>query len=308
MGRRGSPKASRRGNDGDAESIATEMWAEDALKKWQNPVFKATERRVGSFSVLKPEGRSFASKADHLFANSSAAAEEVEEAISRDELSRMEVLGPVDRKFILCRVPKDGGGGGGMLVVVDQHAVDERVRLERLLGDMYVRDGCAQGKKIDTLSVDPPVRISLTREEMGVAVKGKESVGKWGIGFGVLQSGDANVADRGGSSSSSSSPAYHILVHTLPKVVSDRCCAEPRLVKAVILEAGYEFMRGGSGGGGGGGGGSGVAGMPKGLFAVLCSKACRYAIMFGDVLSLEECKGVIRDLRGCKVSGLYCSF
>ena len=48
--------------------------------------------------------------------------------ISKDLLTGIEVIGQVDNKFIACRTAKPPQ----MIIFIDQHAADERIRLERL--------------------------------------------------------------------------------------------------------------------------------------------------------------------------------
>ncbi|KAJ1971811.1 hypothetical protein H4R33_007145, partial [Dimargaris cristalligena] len=61
------------------------------------------------------------------------------EAVSLDKAifgGRLRVIGQVDAKFIACRVQQLANDRSPLLVLVDQHAADERVRLEQLLAHL----------------------------------------------------------------------------------------------------------------------------------------------------------------------------
>src|SRR6266511_770779 len=63
--------------------------------------------------------------------------------LTKDDLRRFEVIDQVDRKFIACRIPTRNSHPQGVpailhspsevLILIDQHAADERVRVERFL-------------------------------------------------------------------------------------------------------------------------------------------------------------------------------
>jgi DNA mismatch repair protein MLH3 len=48
------------------------------------------------------------------------------------------------------------------------------------------------------------------------------------------------------------------------------------------------------------GGVPGIGGCPKGIINMLNSKACRSAIMFGEILSKEQCVELLENLKKCK--------
>lgn len=71
--------------------------------------------------------------------------------LSRTQLDTLRVIGQLDRKFIVCAVPDPGSTS---LVVFDQHAVDERIRVERLLEEAI--EGFASGNiEVHHLGEDP---------------------------------------------------------------------------------------------------------------------------------------------------------
>ena len=200
--------------------------------------------------------------------------EELQLSISREALQQACVIGQVDAKFIACSLP---AGEGSLLVCIDQHAADERFRLERLLSEYT--EGCYRG--------DAPV-VPLS-EPLDVAVPGWEeapsldNVHFWGfhgaelVGHGVVR------------------------VTWLPEIIRDRVltvsgrCFHPELIEDLIKDminapappsnlgwlAASRYL-------------------PRRLMDVITSKACRSAIMFNDPLSESQCREVVSRLSECK--------
>ncbi|KAJ3333786.1 hypothetical protein HDU76_003600 [Blyttiomyces sp. JEL0837] len=137
----------------------------------------------------------------------------VAETITKDDLKSFEVIGQADRKFIACSIKRDNVSTG--IVIIDQHAADERVRLELLTDELFSMGGGSKdrdyededeevdvggkGKKgkekekeqekepkriRQTVMLDPPVRIPMTwREAKAVTGRFKGVFLRWGIGF-----------------------------------------------------------------------------------------------------------------------------
>lgn len=59
-------------------------------------------------------------------------AEPIADSLCRDDLLAMEVIGQFNCGFILTRLLRNEGGSSSLLYIVDQHAADERFRLETL--------------------------------------------------------------------------------------------------------------------------------------------------------------------------------
>lgn len=146
-------------------------------------------------------------------------------AFSREDLARADVLGQVDRKFIACLVrssasehhgcPSDpteplGSGRAGdepILILIDQHAADERIRVERLLRSLceeFIRDQVERrillppAASFISSSNAPPsqgsgmgTKILLTTSEaqalLGPRCGGvRRAFARWGFSFGDL--------------------------------------------------------------------------------------------------------------------------
>ena len=84
--------------------------------------------------------------------------------VSRELLSRLRVVGQLDKKFILAVAPIGGAAGSPpirQLVIIDQHAVDERARLEAIEAAVFppVLPVCAVN--VPGVSVEPEAGLSV---------------------------------------------------------------------------------------------------------------------------------------------------
>lgn len=125
------------------------------------------------------------------------------------------VVGQVDRKFIACvvessgRRPSEAGEEDKVktstLILIDQHAADERVRVERFLKELclyFLRSAVGPGTDLppsqsrqpggpeedfDVVEeLDTPVPVLLTHAEAARIVRSEETrkvLERWGVGF-----------------------------------------------------------------------------------------------------------------------------
>ena len=174
------------------------------------------------------------------------------EQLTPDDLRRARALGQVDRKFVACVVGADTpGAGGGALVLVDQHAADERVRVERFLRDLC--DGflshpapaapmgsgeddettaaAGEGKEgggVRMRRLEPVAHVLLTRPE-AERVSGSAAVraafARWGV---VCEPphrvpGTQPGLDAAGGTDEGGGAAYvQVAVTAVPEVVADK--------------------------------------------------------------------------------------
>lgn len=161
--------------------------------------------------------------------------------LTKDDLRRFKVIDQVDRKFIACRIPTRSSHPQGVpayhlhsrsedvLILIDQHAADERVRVERFLKELcigflnsqYREDGeWVQGVRIKELS--PPRPVLLTEHEALTVIRSqkiRESLRKWGVQI-VFAPNNVPVSD--GMSEPGSSGYTQVLVSTIPEVVGEK--------------------------------------------------------------------------------------
>ena len=156
---------------------------------------------------------------------------------SRDELKEALVVDQVDSKFIACLLPSgsmtgDAGygseacsqGPSRTLVLVDQHAADERVRVEWLQREIclaYLRNDDGTGVK--RIVLDPPVPILLTRHEKLVLQRSddlRDLLASWGVEFSPIK----DVREEDSPTDDDDSSYSQVTVAKIPEIVGNRVC------------------------------------------------------------------------------------
>lgn len=176
--------------------------------------------------------------------------------------------------------PGQARAPSGLLLAVDQHAADERVRLEELteavLGQRWGGGGAvkvAGGRRgalppLASLGLEQPSTLPLTLAEAAVIERVRADLTAWGWGFEVLLRPD--VADESESDASAALP--RLWLFACPVV-----CGAPLApgdLRAFLTDQGAACAS--------------RNGVPPPVARVLNSKACRSAIMFGDRLTAAE--------------------
>lgn len=105
-------------------------------------------------------------------------------SFSMSALHTARVIGQVDRKFVACVVESDHTAirpSQNVLVIIDQHAADERVSVERILGELCVGFLDHKVETVD-LNVTKPT-VLLSREEATMLIKPGviDVFARWGI-------------------------------------------------------------------------------------------------------------------------------
>ena len=189
-------------------------------------------------------------------------------SLSKSMLANAEVISQVDAKFIVINA-------GGVLCIVDQHAADERVSLERLERELLSRTVTSSGVAVDTSSSEmikslpllPAQQLRLSSSQLTTVLQHKDLLEKWRFMFRFHQ-------DKKGV----------VLLSGVPGIFHKVATAKDFLQFSQAL-----------------GNRTSDAGLIKPAFVkrVLASYSCRYAIMFGDVLTEERSKELIRSLSLC---------
>jgi DNA mismatch repair protein MutL len=183
--------------------------------------------------------------------------------VTKDLLRNSSVIAQVDRKFILARA-------GPILLCVDQHAADERIKLEALEREVYSQEGGA-GFKRRTLT--PPMVLHMSSHELSLLDLYSSTLHHYGFGF-MINSTDEATCVPG------------VTVHTAPEILGEVLGADD--MRAILHQLKELDPTG------------------AGLFVklapfqyILCSKACRSAIMFGDGMDHEDCTRLLKSLSLC---------
>ncbi|THV08271.1 hypothetical protein K435DRAFT_707960 [Dendrothele bispora CBS 962.96] len=246
---------------------------------------------------------------------------------SKDDIANARVISQVDKKFVACLVDERSEQGEGseiegkecsksVLILIDQHAADERIRVERFLKDLclgFLRFGRQGEGEVEMRQLIEPLPILLTRHEatrLASSMEIQDAFGKWGFRFSDL----GRVAEVISSLTNTEGDSYtQVLVSSIPEVVADKLLLGNELrdlVKGYLaqLESDVpstlqfrttyseslirdgddrhlrlEWLKA-------------LRWCPRELLDLVNSKACRGAIMFNDSLSKEQCERLVKEL------------
>ncbi|KAL1924336.1 uncharacterized protein VTP21DRAFT_7371 [Calcarisporiella thermophila] len=219
--------------------------------------------------------------------------------LNKEALEQAEVIAQIDSKFIACLLPDS------IVVLVDQHAADERIRVENLLEEL------AAPRRV---RLEPSLEISMTAREASLV---ESYIGQfWEFGIG-LEVKEKHAVERSTSRHFSQKDADLLLrgdaivsITHLPSLIIDRCVVEPRLVYDLVrqhihwLEEASEYLApvGSSDKTINADNLAWVSRLhdcPRGILDLANSKACRSAIMFNDLLTPGQCRTLIAALAKC---------
>ncbi|KAI8304247.1 Vacuolar protein sorting-associated protein 11-like protein [Colletotrichum sp. SAR11_59] len=219
-----------------------------------------------------------------------------------------EVVSQVDAKFILVKLHREQVSGrarpelqrNSVLVLVDQHAADERCRLEALMQNYFERADGSDEVVARTQALDKPLQFEFTNKEHLLLRRYAHHLRRWGI-FYMLGDQETNEWRH----KSRQLPKIEVL--SLPPSIYERCKTDPKLLAEVLRneiwkleEEGRPTTRPFTAAKGIAGGDidwvSNFHGCPQGILDLLHSRSCRSAIMFNDILSKGECKDLVRRL------------
>ncbi|KAH7887522.1 hypothetical protein F5I97DRAFT_1861022 [Phlebopus sp. FC_14] len=239
----------------------------------------------------------------------------------KEDLHSARIIDQVDQKFIACLLEHGSSGGGEacedstppdgrILILIDQHAADERVRVERFLrtichGFICHHDGSGG---VETIALAPPLPVLLTRREasrLSDVAAYQKAFESWGFRFSGLP--EARVDEDPDTESSDGAGYVQVFVSAIPEVVSEKLLSGNELqdlIKGYLgtLESEELSIRDSS---------SQLSSVdadkeirwikalrwcPRELLALINSKACRGAIMFNDPLNSEQCERLVKQL------------
>jgi DNA mismatch repair protein MLH3 len=234
--------------------------------------------------------------------------------LSRDHLLGAEVIAQVDRKFILVKAWSSSASSlthktsNTMLVLIDQHAADERIRVEALFQELCApvspnsacsgyRSKLGYSARVASTLLDKPVQFMVSQQERIHFTTHAQSFARWGILYDALASLTPEIAAKDQDTLS---------VTALPPSISERCKSDAGLLISFLRSTMWKYasdshrvpsasfaedetpnwvQR--------------LASCPDGLVEMVNSRACRSAIMFNDELNLEECKHLVQKLAAC---------
>ena len=319
-------------------------WLEDVLASWENPVFQHAEPpipiafdEIKTFEPSSCHGTHSSAWLDPTHTNS------IQGKISKEALRHAEFIAQVDRKFILAKISMAGSNGDGgavaegpntSLVIIDQHAADERCRVEALFDDYFevvdpssLQDGevpvsTQRGTTVRarTEVLERPLQFDISNTDARQLTVTADHFRKWGIWYEV----DAPPAAGGPSKHRRSAGPSQVKVRSLPPSIAERCRVEPRLLVDLLRKEAWKAadehehgpprpsdhhnhhhplsLPSGPSTGGPGPGPRWPArlhGCPRAVVDMVNSRACRGAVMFNDALSRDECVRLLARLADC---------
>ncbi|CAG8566095.1 17683_t:CDS:10, partial [Gigaspora margarita] len=309
------------------DDLYSTLWAKNALEKWDNPVFQSYETPIPLLKHISTCNKKSSVKSIFFSCNDLAQSDFVEHRFSKQDFVQAQVIGQVDDKFIACKLPysltvgpdlKDGTQQ--ILVLVDQHAADERVRVEMLMKEfcdfknkermqnMNDNEVHQINSLVETIQINPPNKIILTEREVRVVKRFEANFNSWGIFF--SDNMDTTLVSPHFIASSTDNDHIPIYVTHLPKMIADRC-VDSRVTQELLRQHLYWLEDTG---------GIGINNVevekrlnaneqndwktiirqcPRGIIDILNSKACRGAIKFNDKLTLNQCQELISELAFC---------
>ncbi|CAL9125724.1 unnamed protein product [Musa textilis] len=188
----------------------------------------------------------------------------VPELINKDCLHNARVLYQLDKKFIPVMA-------NGRLMIIDQHAADERIRVEELRRQVL----SGEGRRVTYLESEQ----ELVLPEMGFQLlqKYSEKIQNWGWIFNIhsasqnLFNKNLNLLKRHSSG---------VILVAVP------CILGINLNDKDLLEFIQQLVET-----------DGSSTLPPSVLRILNFKACRGAIMFGDSLLPSECSLIVEELK-----------
>ena len=220
--------------------------------------------------------------------------------IERLQLHVCSVISQIDKKFILLKVPPTAGTGADnsmKLFILDQHACDERIKLESSLQDFICN--VLNNSLFSQPIVENPVGITTT--EAHLFEHYSEEMRRWGVFYSIREEGTGN---------------FRLIMESLPDILLERYKKDIAFLKDALLQHFTELemrirnplpnpathreelqsMKWWKC----------IDSIPTMIREVLNSKACRSAIMFGDSLTLTECSILVKRLSNCH-NPFYCA-
>lgn len=244
----------------------------DRLKSWPTGNFTAkTEPLIPSLVQDEPQQKD---------ENCGA-----EQEIEATQLANAQVLRQVDNQFILAMLPHSSHGKeSSSLVLIDQHAADERVKVEEFYHQL-----CS----CQCVSLARPIVFEVSDAEAKRFEQAQPYFASWAI--------DYQVRHRDVLTQSPARQAW-IAVTRLPALIAERCRLEPSLLIQMLRKQiwfKYTTRLSNRPPTGGASWISRVSQCPEGLVEMINSRACRSAIMFNDSLRNDQCEELLRRLSSC---------
>lgn len=298
---------------------SSSLWVDNLLDAWDNPTFPRTEAPVPNLN-LESDHFHDPPRLHHchedIGAFNGAQFAKFRGKLPHKSLATATIIAQVGQKFILAKFGPThppaavGYDSESVLVLIDQHAADERCRVEQLFEEMFISPGSlSRHDQVETVEIDP-ISFGISATETALFRKYLNFFGNWGIGYSITAKAEVIVQ-----------------VHALPALIAERCRLEPNVIVDLLRREIWNFEEENAR--------PGALkitarnfsaddisddqefsldsarpiaahpwvqkmnGCPRGILDLLNSRACRGAIMFNDPLSIQECETLVTRLSRC---------
>jgi DNA mismatch repair protein MLH3 len=190
--------------------------------------------------------------------------------ITKEMMNEMKVISQLDKKFIITKYQD-------FLFVIDQHAASERIRYENLLKENINQQNFSPGNHLKKCKPQFPMKVTLNNNEFQLLKKFESKILQWHWEFHFDENNYQSMIERSLKSS------LLIILDCIPEVCG--VSLSEKDLKSFLNQMEE----------------NGINIIPTCVDEVLKSKACRGAIMFGDMLTSLECNSLVKDLSNCKI-------
>jgi DNA mismatch repair protein MLH3 len=222
-------------------------WVDEILRNWDNPVYCPTETSIpqvsmngaGNESQLLHGHRHNCSQLDITQAFQEASVG-LDGRISKEALRQADVISQVDSKFILIKIlvgtsssdDENAIAPREMLVIVDQHAADERCRIEELLGELCIAPVMDESlthvasmqSGVLTTILEKPICFIMPKREIQLLRMHAQHFANWGIVY-DLPPAKPTIDQH---------QEYRVTVRSLPPSIIERCATMPKLLVELL--------------------------------------------------------------------------
>lgn len=187
------------------------------------------------------------------------------------------VVGQVDRKFILA------GLKNGTLLIFDQHATDERIRLE-----VYIKDYLYSMKEKSLVKEIVKIPLgTLSHLEVSFLEKYREALLQMGISIDLDKTGGYSVGELPSMLYKKTKNDEKYILDGVWKHIFELEERKKKKINIRNINEGSWWSEGQS--------------IPSMIMDVLKSNSCRQALMFGDAIENQKCLELIQLLKSCNI-------
>lgn len=286
-------------------------WMSQCLRSWNNPVYVPAEKPIPQLSIESQHLKQRFSAGqfqNYIQADANHRPDmkgaRLNNRISKRALKDAKFISQVDNKFIFVKVfttdcKELAQRSEDLLVMIDQHAADERIRIESLLEELCTPAMITEVDspyRVKSYILMRPLIISLPPNEIELLFTYRNYFLSWGFSYKL---------PAHGSVSNQTNNNQTLIVLSLPPVIAERCQQQPHLLSSLLrkeicklqdsndnLQVLSTFSSSTSWL-------DRIHTCPVGVLDLLNTRACRSAIMFNDELSEEQCRILVKRLAEC---------